>query len=561
MNNITSPSKKIEHEYSKEDLNQRFDRALNKTLGEIDNLGILSHAQDYNLQKGIAGTIVEQCILQYPPDREQKPDLVIIDGNKRIPTELKTTGMRVSNGGKQHYVAKEPMSITAVGVYDIADQSFYDSHFWAKIQHLLLVYYLYEADKPVPPSEYAPFPIKGYEYWDCNKEDEATFKEDWTYVHDLCAQIVENHPGPRNKQWREAIKQEYIDKHRDLRRVLSYVELVPKFPPRFRLKKGIVNSIISNHFQHDLEQLPGRYTTVSDIDTKCRELEERYSGLSIGELADTFGVPKTTEGGSENKGIAEQIVVRMFGGHSRKLNNVDLFNRFGLTAKTITMTPSGGRTEDMKLYHIDFEEMIKKEYVDEDGTTRPFEFEDSEMYYYFSSNEFLCIVFEEPAKEYSYDYSTNQEKEVKHLLVENTFIGFKRVVFSDSFIEEKVRKCWEDTRGKILENRLVDVVQKNKNGSVRYVGSGDVSSAPNFMKSSENTVFLRGSGEDSSLEHKTEMVNGIRMLPQYLWIKGTAIVEEVGYMATNYHNDKSCLIAADDTPLYKNVNTPKSGNQ
>ena len=54
-----------------------------------------------------------------------------------------------------------------------------------------------------------------------------------------------------------------------------------------------------------------------------------------------------------------------------------------------------------------------------------------------------------------------------------------------------------------------------------------MSSAPDFLKSSENAVFLRGSGKDSSLRYKTECVNGIKMLPQYVWIKGTAVIEEL----------------------------------
>ena len=57
--------------------------------------------------------------------------------------------------------------------------------------------------------------------------------------------------------------------------------------------------------------------------------------------------------------------------------------------------------------------------------------------------------------------------------------------------------------------------------------SGDISSAPNFIKSKDNTVFLRGSGTDSSLKNKTECVNGIKMLPQYVWMKGIAVIEEL----------------------------------
>lgn len=217
----------------------------------------------------------------------------------------------------------------------------------------------------------------------------------------------------------------------------------------------------------------------------------------------------------------------MFGGQSKKLNSVELFQKFGLKAKTIAITPAGGRTEDMKLFQIDFDEMTRTSYTDEDGTVRSFEFEDSEMYEYFTGNEFLCILFEEPTKVYTRHPVTGKRVEVKHPLVMNKFLGFKRLVFSDEFINTYAKACWEDTRSKIFNRTLVDVIQRDGNGLTKHNKNGEISSAPNFMKAAQNTVFIRGSGEDSSLRNKTECVNGIRMIPQCIWLKGKAIVEEL----------------------------------
>ena len=317
----------------------------------------------------------------------------------------------------------------------------------------------------------------------------------------------------RDKEWREQVKKDYIERHGQLRNVLSYIDLAPKFPPRFRLKKPTVNTIIAKHFGYELEQLPGRYTSISDVEIKINELTNQYRGKTIGDLADFFGVPKKTEDNKENKSIAEQIIIKMFGGNSNKLNQIDLFQRFGLIGKSITVTSSGGRTEDMKLFHVHFDDIQQTTITDDDGTTRIFSFEDSEMYSYFADNELLCIIFEEP----SHDAP----------LVSNIFKGFKRLVFSDSFIDKYVRCVWEDTREKVLNGTLQDVVQRTKDGKVIKLKNGEISSAPNFMKSSQNVVFFRGSGNDSSLKYKTEIVNGIRMLPQYMWIKGTAIVDQL----------------------------------
>lgn len=508
-----------EHVYNKADLANRFDAVLGKTLEEIDTKGLFNHVQEFNLQKGVVGSLIEQCVLGYNPDSKQEADLVVVDGESCIKTELKSTGMLLKADPKKHFVAKEPMSITAVGVYDIAEQDFWTSHFWNKLEHMLLVYYLYKADHPVTPYEYRLFPIKGYEFHKFDEADTEILKQDWEHVRELAVRVTAHHPGPRTKEWKEAVKQEYIDVHGELRRVLNYVDLAPKFPPRFRLKKPVVSAIISKHFGYQLEQLPGRYAVITDIDKKCRELTELYAGETIGQLTSRFGLPC-----GENKSICEKIAVAMFGGKSKKLNQIELFSRFGLIGKSIVMTPTGGRTEDMKLFHIDFNEMVRTEVVEESEGARPIQFEDSELYAYFADHEFLCIMYEEPAKEHVIDELTGKRKEKKHPLGMNKFIGFKRLVFSDEFIDTTVRKLWDDTRGKVMNGTLEDVPEMS-GGKVKILRSGDISSAPNFMKSSENTVFVRGSATDAS--HKTECVNGIRMLPQYVWIKGTAVIDEL----------------------------------
>lgn len=511
-----------EHIYEKEDLIVRLESALAKTLGEIDNKDIFEHVKQFERQKGIAGTIVEQCILGYNPDSDQAPDLIVIDGNNKIKTELKTTGMVIDNKPSTHYVAKEPMSITAVGVYDIAEQNFFNSHFWEKLEHLLIVYYHYASKNAVSAGAYENFPVVGYEFHEFSEDDVIVLRNDWEHVRNLCKSVTDSFPGPKDAEWKAQVKQKYIDIHGQLRRVLSFIDLAPKFPPRFRLKKPTVSAIIANHFGYSLEQLPGRYTTVSDIDAKCQELTTRYKGRTIESLAHEFGIPYSRA--CENKGITEQIVVAMFGGKSKKLNQIELFEKFGLIAKSIVVTPSGGRTEDMKLFKIDFPE-ITQESIEEDGISREFTFEDSELYTYFADNALLCIMFEE-AKSKVVEKAPGMFVEIPHKLGENKFLGFKRLVFSNQFIDDVVKLVWEDTREKIINRTLIDVVQY-RDGKAVINKSGDISSAPNFIKSKDNAVFLRGSGTDSSLKHKTECVNGIKMLPQYVWMKGVAVIEEL----------------------------------
>lgn len=213
------------HIYDKDNLIRRLEAYLGKTFEEIDNKGMFKHVQDFNLQKGIAGSIVEQCIFEYPPDTKQEADLIIVDGTENVKTELKTTGMLIQEKPRRHYIAKEPMSITAVGVYDIAEQEFETSHFWQKLEHMLIIYYYYVANHAVSAYEYKDFPVVGYEFHEFSAEDVEVLKNDWEHVRALCAKVVSHHSGPRDKSWKAAVKQEYIDVHGELRRVLKAIVL------------------------------------------------------------------------------------------------------------------------------------------------------------------------------------------------------------------------------------------------------------------------------------------------------------------------------------------------
>lgn len=515
-----------EHRYEKSYLIEKFDGILGLSLEEVDEIGFFDRIQGYALQKGVVGSLIEQSVLRYNPDSKQEADLIVVDGDKEIKTELKTTGMIIASSETDCYVAKEPMSITAVGVYDIANQVFETSHFWEKLEHMLIVYYYYMSKHPVDAYDYRSFPIKGYEFHEFTDIEVQALRSDWENVRSLAENIVSHYSGPHDKLWKEAVKKEYIERHGELRQVLNYIDLAPKFPPRFRLKKQVVSNIISKHFGYELEQLPGRYATVSDIDQKCRELTQRYAGKTIKELAQEFDFSVVSDKGLDRKGIAENIVISMFGGTSKKMNQIELFERFGMIAKSITISSTGKRTEDMKLFHVDFAEVVRTQIIEENGNIRPINFEDSDFYSYFADHEFLCVMFQEPDDKWI-EMEGEKVNVKSQALSANKFIGFKRLVFSDEFIDGALRKLWLDIRDKIMNQRLVNQISYDKDGNPKVNKSGEISSAPNFMKSRENEVFLRGAGIDSSLIHKTKCVNGIRMLPQYVWIKGTAIVKEL----------------------------------
>ena len=70
-----------------------------------------------------------------------------------------------------------------------------------------------------------------------------------------------------------------------------------------------------------------------------------------------------------------------------------------------------------------------------------------------------------------------------------------------------------------------------KDGKPVVNANGVIKSSVNFPKSRDYNVFVRGSSTDSG--YKNEIVNGIRMYRQYIWIKGSyiaRILQEKDYL-------------------------------
>lgn len=482
------------HFFHREELEKILDDTLNKTLGEVDKNNVFDKTITNPKVTGIAGDVIEQSVLGFPADNLQRPDLNV-DG---VDTELKTTGIRLSKKETNKYEAKEPMSITAVSPDKIVLEEFKTSSFWHKLEHMLLVYYHYTSNKTVKASEYADFFIKGYEFHEFDEIDEERLKNDWEIVRDFIIELQNTYERP---------EEQYPRLSSELRDKLVYIDTAPKWPhpPRFRLKRQVVTDIVQNHFGDKLEQLPGRYNGFKDIDCKCHCITEQDVSKTIEQLIQQYAIA-VKDVKRVSKSINEAIVVKMFGGQSKKMNQIELFSRFGIIGKSITMTAAGNRTEDTKLFSIDFDEWTDSE----------IEFEDSSLYDYFTNHQFLCMLFEEPSME--------------AILCENKFIGFKRLSFTEEFIQKEVRKIWDEVRSLIWENRLVETEVLDKHGNPRInPKSGTIMTSLNFPKSKDNIVFIRGGGIDASV--KTEEVNGIKMYKQYVWIKGSYIVNELKQLA------------------------------
>lgn len=502
-----------DRKFTKEYVYNLLEGVKGKTLGEVDKSHQFARTETSQKITGIAGDVIEQSVFGYKKDSKQECDIEI-DG---LLTELKTTGVRVPKSD-QHNVrgksgadynmylgAKEGISITGVTFEPTIQIDFNTSHFWEKSERLLIVFYEYQSYEVVPASRYAEFPIVDYCYNTFSDEERAKLRSDWEVVRNYLRDVYDS-IASAEQRYERLIGFTHI-----LRPNLLLIELVPGFKktssgsyqkPRYRLKQTFVNYIVRGHFDKSRAncEIPLRtsFSSFAQLDARCHNLSATYRGMTFGQLKKILNV----EIAITNKDFGAKCVLRMFDADCKKLNLIADFTMAGIIAKTITITPKGGRTEDMKLSHVYFEEWLDKN----------LDFEDSDVYSYFCEHSFLCPIFCE--------HDSDD-------LTKTTFEGFKRFAFDDIFIEQEVKRMWNDSRKLVFNNELKWEFKFDKQGKPRKNKSGSYMGAPNLPKSKDYVVFFRGGNDDSREEARSVVINGIHMLPQYFWLKGTYIVEKL----------------------------------
>ena len=465
--------------FTRKQVDDLLKATIGKTLLEIDKAQLFAHHEGRDKVKGIAGDIIEESVLGCKKDSKQEPD-ILVDG---VLTELKTTGLVKPKKTDSPYVyeCKEPVSITAVSIPVIVNEEFETSNFWHKLAHMLWVYYWYKSPVTVKLDGYKDFPVLGYQFYEFSEDDKVLLRQDWLLVRDFLVVIHRDYhtQAERDKQ--------YPRLSHELRGQLMLIDTAPKFPnsPRFRLKRAYATVIADQYFsKKHFEKLSESISKYTDIDRKCQLMTQKYKGKTFSQIALELGVNIDME----VKNFAECAVVKMFGGKANKLNDIEDFAKIGIIAKSVPLLSDGKGKEDMKLFLPDLVDWTKET-----------EFEDSAIYDYFAGHHFLFIIY-------------------KYVGNDVVFEGFKRVFFDEKYIMDNVKKTWDDVRDLIINKKLKIEKKTKKDGTVRVNKSGTIMESPNFPKLSTHKVFVRGGASQSLDKYKTLEINGLKMLPQYVWL-------------------------------------------
>lgn len=494
--------------FTKGQILKLLEAAMGRTLLEVDSHQLFVQYEKEKKVTGIAGNIVEQSILGCEADNRQDVDIYI----DNIGYEIKTTGMVVpkDKNSPYSYECKEPVSVTAVSIQKIVNEQFETSNFWHKLEHLLWVYYWYKSEGTVKLDGYKLFPLLKFQLFEFDETDKLRLRHDWLLVRDFLISIHREYLTDEER------KSQYPLLSSKLRKVLLVIDTAPKYPnpPRFRLKRDFATEIAGNLFSKSkktvLSKLAKPIIDFGDIDSKCEELNKLYAGKTFAEIAGKLGMKivfNKKSGDEQNedsdaesvsaKNFAEQVVLKMFGSDAKRLNKIEDFVKIGLIAKSLPIESNGKPKESMKMYTPNV-----KEWMTETA------FVDSFIREYFSEHQFLLIV-------YRYTMPSKKVKDSKYI----KFVGFKRVYFTDAFIDTSVWKFWNDVKDLIINKKLKIVKEYDKdNKPIINPVSKTQREAPNFPKEAQNDVFMRGSAGKSEEKYKTLEINDLRMIPQEIWL-------------------------------------------
>lgn len=493
---------------SKIKLESLLDEAKGCTLGDIDKKNKkLFDAPTAKTNKGIAGDVIEISLLGFEKNSDQLPDM-ILDG---VETELKTTGIIIKKDGRKKnapmiVVPKEPISVTSTGVskknpFEILEISdFNKSHIWAKSEHIVFAYYFYDKTKKTSKkfdmTQYANFIFQDYQYYDMNEAEKEMIKNDWKVVYDFVKNVKDNNLD---------YKKEYL-KIGKLRNNMLCMDTAPswkKGTPRFRFNKEFSKSIVQQKFSapEKVVKASREFYSMESLNKILIDFTNKYKNKSVQYILDDLDIIMD----KVDKKIIERILAKAFGADSNKLRKLNTFQKTNIIPKTVILKSSGKPTEDMKLDKISFN--------DEFGNDK-YVFEDSELFSSIIDYRFLIPVFKEPRK---------QEQGKKIPLAEDIFIGFKIVYFDTDEIISTAEKVWNIVQDLVVNKKLkIEKIWK-KDGSPYLNKNGIQLESPNFPKSKDFDVFLRGTGSNS--KHKTLVVNNLKMYQQNFWLKRTKVIE------------------------------------
>lgn len=413
-------------------------------------------------RKGGLGELIEERYFHYPANNDSRPDF------DKAGVELKVTPYKKNKN--KTLSAKERLIITMIDYMNVVNETFEESHVWAKSELILLIYYLYQKEI----ENRLDYKINYVKLFTPPEQDLQIIKEDFEKIVNKIKAGKAHELSEGDTLYLGAAPKAATSADR---RKQPFSEELAK-PRAFAFKNSYMTYVLNNYI------VPGKDTyepIMKGVDTPFEDYVvnkiNEYCNFTVSELCEEFQVECTRK----PKNLEAMLAYRMLG---IKGNKAEEFEKANIKVKTIRIEKNNRIKESMSFPTFRFKELVEEDW------------EDSTFGNYLRETRFLFVV---------YKYDENDVLRLKGC-------QFWNIPYED--LEKQVRGVWERTKCVLKEGlHITKVGNQYRN---------------NFPKASENPVcHVRPHARDA--QDVYELPDG-RMYPkQCFWLNNSYILEQLNH--------------------------------
>lgn len=290
--------------------------------------------------KGDLGSLVEAFYFRHTPGNFSGPDFL------EAGLELKTTG--VVSGKDGTFRAKERLVLTMINYEELAEEEWETSSFMRKCSLMLVLFYLYDPDRPVIDRRFVIDPY----LFELVKHDWQVIKRDWEAIREKVIQGKAHELSEGDTYYLGACRKGPGGQSEPLKRQPNSGVGAPA--RAFSFKTKFVNSWIQ------IEQRAREADVPNDGDLGNYLLENfsSFQNWTVAEIAEYF-----SQGPREasNKGYHRKLAVNMLDRGGRSVRDLD---KAEIEMKTVRLNRSGTPRESMSFPGFTFFELGEQSWED-----------------------------------------------------------------------------------------------------------------------------------------------------------------------------------------------------
>ncbi|MDO9555957.1 MAG: Sau3AI family type II restriction endonuclease [Coriobacteriia bacterium] len=325
---------------SRESILAYAEKLVGHSLREI--LDELPPEIDFTGNKGGYGAALERHYFCYEPNNRPEPDFA------EAGVELKATPLKRS--GKKKLVAKERLVLGMIDYMAVVSEEWEKSSFLSKNSHLLLVFYLHEADKD--PRDFC---IKIVRLWDFPEEDLEIISQDWGKIVGKVKAGRAHELSEGDTLYLAACTKAATSAARR-KQPFSGVSAKPR---ALSLKASYMNSVIEDSLKLQSAVRPEEYRSGKTFEQIVHDRFRPYIGMTADEIAARLNVG--IKRGAKN--FYAVLTQRIFGidpSHSAEFIKADVIVR------TVRLRPSGALKEAVSFSAFDYEDLVQQDWEGSD---------------------------------------------------------------------------------------------------------------------------------------------------------------------------------------------------